>query len=344
MFMLPATGRRPRSRSGAALMARLDRLRGPISCRERCFLVLEEPVSSHTARVVSAVVRLVVLTSAIAVTTESIEDVTERTGRMPWLIISDACNALFVCEAVCRVVCYVPMRRAISDTFLWIDVLTVLPFLVRCCAFPSLLPDSSAAAPPWLRVLESFAQVRLLKLCRYYEGADLLARAFSRSLRQLSVPLFLLLIIMVCCSAALYHIELDATALHCRRLWRKQGVPQAFLSAHSAGVGWTCASACAAAAAPSLLPAALNASHDDGAWACATCHGYPHGHPECLGVQWGQTFDNIPHAMWFMLVTVTTVGFGDVYPTSWGGKLYVSLVLLSGVVFLAMPLVPKCMD
>ena len=68
---------------------------------------------------------------------------------------------------------------------------------------------------------------------------------------------------------------------------------------------------------------------------CATCRGYPVGHPECLGVRFRQTFNSVPHAMWFTIVTVTTTGFGDVYPETSPGKTFVSAVILMGVVFLA---------
>ena len=65
----------------------------------------------------------------------------------------------------------------------------------------SLLSDnylSKAGAGITIRVLEALASLRLLKLCRYYEGASLLAMAVGKSLKQLSVPLFMLLIMVFC--------------------------------------------------------------------------------------------------------------------------------------------------
>ena len=34
---------------------------------------------------------------------------------------------------------------------------------------------------------------------------------------------------------------------------------------------------------------------------CLTCNGFPPGHPECAGVAFAQTFQDIPRAMWFVL-------------------------------------------
>ena len=47
---------------------------------------------------------------------------------------------------------------------------------------------------------------------------------------------------------------------------------------------------------------------------------------------------NVPDAIWLMLITMTTVGYGDFYPTTPIGRLVVSCAALCGVVIIAMPL------
>lgn len=64
---------------------------------------------------------------------------------------------------------------------------------------------------------------------------------------------------------------------------------------------------------------------------CATCGGFPVGHSECLGVPFGQRFPSVPHTWWFVVVAVTTVGFGDVVPESGAGKLFVAVLLGVGL-------------
>lgn len=51
-----------------------------------------------------------------------------------------------------------------------------------------------------------------------------------------------------------------------------------------------------------------------------------------------QAFTSIPHAMWFSIVTISTVGYGDVSPRSEEGKVFACALILAGVCYMAMPL------
>lgn len=48
-------------------------------------------------------------------------------------------------------------------------------------------------------------------------------------------------------------------------------------------------------------------------------------------------FASIIHSFWFVIVTITTAGYGDLYPQSQMGKLVGSIMILSGIIILAMP-------
>ena len=50
-----------------------------------------------------------------------------------------------------------------------------------------------------------------------------------------------------------------------------------------------------------------------------------------------EQFKSVFHSLWWALATLTTVGYGDVYPVTLGGKVFTGLILLIGLGVVAMP-------
>ena len=50
-----------------------------------------------------------------------------------------------------------------------------------------------------------------------------------------------------------------------------------------------------------------------------------------------EAFGSILDSMWWAVVTLTTIGYGDVYPTTPGGRVFTALVALVGVGLIAIP-------
>ena len=48
-------------------------------------------------------------------------------------------------------------------------------------------------------------------------------------------------------------------------------------------------------------------------------------------------FKSIPHCFWWSIVTLTTVGYGDVYPITAGGKIFTSFLLILSLGIISVP-------
>jgi voltage-gated potassium channel len=50
-----------------------------------------------------------------------------------------------------------------------------------------------------------------------------------------------------------------------------------------------------------------------------------------------EKFTSIPQCLWWALTTFTTVGYGDMYPVTTGGRIFTGCVLLIGLALVAIP-------
>lgn len=50
-----------------------------------------------------------------------------------------------------------------------------------------------------------------------------------------------------------------------------------------------------------------------------------------------ETFGSIPESLWWAVTTLTTVGYGDAYPVTAGGRMFTTVILLVGIAIVAAP-------
>ena len=58
---------------------------------------------------------------------------------------------------------------------------------------------------------------------------------------------------------------------------------------------------------------------------------------EGIGGQQQEMFQSIPRAIWWAIATLTTVGYGDVYPVTPLGRMFASVIALAGIGVVALP-------
>eukprot|EP00966_Prymnesium_polylepis_P045631 1056600-Prymnesium_polylepis.1 len=132
----------------------------------------------------------------------------------------------------------------------------------------------------WIRILESLATLRLLALARVWaQPAELLKYALAEACKQLYMPIFMLMIMLVSFSTLLVELEWSPAIDSCVQAWLDTGaVNESFIESHPGGVTWECGTVCGIGALSQSPQAMLEQQQ-----LCATCGGFPDGHPECLG-------------------------------------------------------------
>ena len=308
-----------------------------LSLREQGYLFLNEPASGRFAYWFGRLMQVLLILSSLATTYETVTWVNSATGPAVWLYTKLIFNCIFTVEALLRIMTFTPFHAVHKSLFVWLDLLTVAPLWIRFAVLPQSMTVAeylNKMGGITIRGIEALAAFRIFKLCRYFEGASILAISVGRAMSQLLVPLFMLTLMVLGFAAILFEIEYDSDVHACNALWMAEGVDRKFLKANPHGVVWDC-SVCATKSECLPDDAECASLYD---YRCLTCAGYPTDHPECKDLGWGQTFPDIPRSMWFMFVTVSTVGYGDVTPKTWQGQIFVCVTIICGLIFIAMPL------
>jgi voltage-gated potassium channel len=197
-----------------------------------------------------------IITNVITVMLETVDDLPPAATAV-FLAIELASVAIFTAEYVARLWSVgpglTPRVRFIFSFFALLDLLAILPFYV---------PAVLAMDLRFLRAIRLVRLVRVLKLARYSQSLRLLGAVFRSKKSDLTITAFVVLILLVCASSALYIAEHEAQ-------------------------------------------------------------------PE--------SFSSIPAALWWGVVTLTTVGYGDIYPITLAGKVIGALVAFLGIGMFALP-------
>jgi len=332
-----------------------------MTSRDKWWLRLDDPSYSREGYWWSISILILITLSCTAFVVETIPAMCCGRYDHVWENIEVVCVAAFTIEYIARlIVCpvwacgdenslfnwHVPTSRTEENgtdramrelfcrcRFFWkplnlVDCAAILPFYVTAA-----LPNSGAGGTQFLRVIRLARVFRLFKLSKYSEGMHLLSSTMVRSWRALGMLFFFMVISVIVFSSIMYFVERgmyfyctpDAVLLgKCRageeavrteglgleecETWANGG------DVETPGLRWM--QCCYGEAWYAHPPSDLNG---DG---CADKSKY----------------ESIPATAWWCVVTMTTVGYGDVVPLTTEGKLVAMVTMLGGILILALPI------
>eukprot|EP00759_Apiculatamorpha_spiralis_P030807 PhF_6_TR32394/c0_g1_i1/m.48058/K04886/KCNB2; potassium voltage-gated channel Shab-related subfamily B member 2 len=275
------------------------------SLREQIEIVMEKPFATPYGRAMFFAQTIIVIASVIAMMMETIpayNPIVNPSYDRLWYWMEGGMTFYFTCETALRFIVAKDKKDFFMRPTNIMDVVSVLPFYVELVAQGN--KDHIAA----FRIVRLF---RLMKFLRNLQAIDNLVMAVERSARALVAPVVFLGACMLFMSGLVYYAEkgdYDTTT-------------NAFMI-----------NDCACESSPKYhlwLKSGKNLS--------LTINGNTTYITDMCPKK-ESDFYSIPHTLWWAVVTMATVGYGDLVPKCWLGKMFASISIVLGVFFMAMPI------
>jgi len=260
-----------------------------------------------------------------------------------WERIETICVAVFTFEYVSRII-VVPtdsenegFMSTTQLTGVKAEVLTRLRFFFRplnaidfAAIFPFYLqylaPGDAGGTTSFLRVIRLARVFRLFKLSKYSQGMWLLSATMVRSWRALGMLGFFMLISVVLFSSVMYFVE-RGDYFYCTDAAVKLNLCSADeVGVRTEGQGLEHCTAWA----KEKYGYELRCCWGEGWYVAEDANG-----DECVDKS---QFESIVATAWWCVVTMTTVGYGDVLVHTTLGKVVATATMLSGILILALPI------
>lgn len=195
-----------------------------------------------------------------------------------------------------------PDYCAFSSNFMnWIDCVSIIPFYLE------LALSNTGINLQVLRVLRTGRALRMVKLGRYSSGIRLVQNSLISSLDALQLALVILVVLVIVFASAIYYTE--------------------------RGKLTNVLTGCANGTKP-IEPCLVKET----SVTQTCCFWYIRTEDTNYGKEGVSPFQSIPDSFWWAIVTMVTVGYGDVMPATGSGQLFGVLSQLTGVIMLALPL------
>ena len=281
-----------------------ERWEGRPAWMRTIWIMLEEPDSSTFALASSVFVTVVI---GVAITSFVVETHPQYYGRKasPFPEIEYFCTFVFTVEVALRLTCCPSLWNFCLDPWNVCDMVAVLPFyLERLAGLFHTQQNQRGMSFALVRVVRLF---RLAKLIRYGKRSkqvggmlNVFRDTMIQSWDNMKMMIFFELLTMVICGASVYHIERGVYSED-REEWL---ITQQFINA----------------------PPPFDAPPAEAVAAIGTHE-----------VVSETMFVNVPAGMYWTLVTVTGVGYGEMVPITVVGKFATFITILAGLLLIALP-------
>lgn len=332
---------------GEAIMKAVTKKREVSGCYERVAFfvwdVFEDTEGSQISSYINFWIMTLIVVSAIVAIIETIPAI-----HKDWETAWNACETFFVInfsmEFVNRAWSCPNKKEFMSTVMNYVDIIAILPWYIDQF---SKLADSGSGGPNFgfLRILRLGRAFRLVKLGKYSQGIRLVTNAMVNSVDALQLFALLLVLVLVVFSSGIYYTERGVWVPECdnvvdmcvkneipndctnewRQLWGCSS-PPCQTECWPGGANWQWKGYANCTASTNTCIQHRYYRRDTQIGGNEKLENYP------------SPFQSIPQSFWWCIVTLTTVGYGDMYPYSAMGKTIGVLCMLVGLIMLALPL------
>ena len=320
----------------------LDYRRRAFTLKQRTWQFLDEPGSSPGAAAFTFFMLAVIVFSTFTFCVETLPQYYQHETDFgdKFFIMEAVCISLFTAELIARLLTTPDLKNYFYDRMNAVDVVAVAPFYFELAL--------ANAAVPGLSVLRVVRLVRVFRLFKVSRGSlTIFTETMARSAKPLYMLVFFTGIATIILSSLVYYAERgewnDALGMWMRahvwycpvRVGPNQGpvVKDPLTYTLDSGITEPCVW---------IDPATYAIDYpgvDYPSEAMFRCpFAYEKDKETCVLTYEQSPFDSIPTSFWWCLVTMTTVGYGDVVPTQAFGQFVGGLVMIFGIVVIALPI------
>ncbi|XP_048506139.1 potassium voltage-gated channel protein Shaker isoform X7 [Athalia rosae] len=325
--------------------------------QRKVWLLFEYPESSQAARVVAIISVFVILLSIVIFCLETLPEfkhykVFNTTANVtkieedevpditdPFFLIETICIIWFTFELSVRFLACPNKLNFFRDVMNIIDIIAIIPYFITLATVvaeeedtlnlpkapvsPQDKSTNQAMSLAILRVIRLVRVFRIFKLSRHSKGLQILGRTLKASMRELGLLIFFLFIGVILFSSVVYFAE--------------AGSQESFFKSIPDAFWWAVVTMTTVGYGDMRYTLRLNNSE----------RGFLPSIPGVVlfssAVYFAEAgsensfFKSIPDAFWWAVVTMTTVGYGDMTPVGVWGKIVGSLCAIAGVLTIALP-------